>query len=276
MAVEELLLAIRQKNGETAAADISFAFSRLLIRYDGDRFDPVQHARNEMEKVSEEILSRAWMMPVWRWRGGHNEVRLLFRTKQIRPELVMLLSVAAAVAVYLAVTCRKLGVKISVLLPKLLPDYLIGLTTASSSAAFATTLEINEHKLGLDPSFSRTAVPIRSMLSAGLPSLLYIGIVVFLAERYGVTAYTDWWIVLWIVCTLFTMATPPVSGGAISCLSVLLTQMSIPQSALAIGATAIVFLDFFTTSAHILTLHLETLLQANRLGLLNREILLQK
>ena len=72
------------------------------------------------------------------------------------------------------------------------------------------------------------------------------------------------------------MATPPVSGGAISCLSVLIAQMGLPQDAVATGATAIIFLDFFTTSSRILMSHLETLLQADRLGMLNREILLQK
>lgn len=179
-------------------------------------------------------------------------------------------------AVYFVITCRKLKVKISVLLPKLLPDYIIGLTTASSSAAFATTMDINEYKLGIDPAYSRTAVPIGTMLFAGTSTLLYLGIVVFLADRYGVKADAGWWIILWIVCPLFTMATPPVSGGSISCLSVLIVQMGIPQEAVAIGATATIVLDFLTTSSRIFIAHLEAILQADRLGLLNREILQKK
>ncbi|MBO5570729.1 MAG: hypothetical protein J6A79_17610 [Clostridia bacterium] len=99
MALEELLLAVSTACGEKTRADISFAHSRLLIRYGGDRFNPVQHAQNEMETVSNEILSRAWLMPTWRWRGGANELRLYFRTKKVRPELVMLLCIAAAVLV---------------------------------------------------------------------------------------------------------------------------------------------------------------------------------
>ena len=66
------------------------------------------------------------------------------------------------------------------------------------------------------------------------------------------------------------------NGGSISCLSVLIVQMGIPQEAVAIGATATIFLDFLTTSSRIFIAHLETLLQADRLGLLNREILQQK
>ena len=66
MLMEELLLAISTACGETTEAEISFAHSRLLIRYGGDRFNPIQHAQNELETMSNEILSREWLMPTWR------------------------------------------------------------------------------------------------------------------------------------------------------------------------------------------------------------------
>lgn len=59
MVLEELLLSVSAVCGETTSAEISFAHSRLLIRYAGKRFNPVQHAQNEMETVSNENLSRA-------------------------------------------------------------------------------------------------------------------------------------------------------------------------------------------------------------------------
>ena len=75
---------------------------------------------------------------------------------------------------------------------------------------------------------------------------------------------------------LFPLMPGDSDGGSISCLSVLIVQMGIPQEAVAIGATATIFLDFLTTSSRIFIAHLETLLQADRLGLLKREILQQK
>lgn len=80
------------------------------------------------------------------------------------------------------------GVKRRVLLPKLIPDFLIGLSTCSSSAAFSTTLEINEMKLGIDPSFSRTAVPIGTIIYAGISSLFLIVSCAYAAECYQVGA----------------------------------------------------------------------------------------
>ena len=176
-------------------------------------------------------------------------------------------------AVHLAAVCLKLKVKPSVLLPKLMPDYLIGLSTASASAAFSTTLEINEQKLGIDPSFSRTAAPIGSMMSAGTCSMFMILSCAYLAEYYGAGGGTAWWITLWIVGTLLTMAIPPVAGGGISCLSIMLLQLSVPQEGLPVGITLMMFMDFICTSTRIFTLHCEMLLQAGRLGLLDHRIL---
>ena len=176
-------------------------------------------------------------------------------------------------AVYLAAVCLKLKVKASVLLPKLLPDFLIGLSTASASAAFSTTMEINEKKLGMDPSYARTAAPIGSMLSAGTCSMFMILSCAYLAEYYGVKGGIAWWITLWIVGTLLTMAIPPVAGGGISCLSIMLVQMSVPQEGLPIGITLMMFIDFICTATRIFTLHCEMLLQAERLGLLDHGVL---
>ncbi len=179
-------------------------------------------------------------------------------------------------AVHFAAVCLKLKVKASVLLPKLMPDYLIGLSTASGSAAFSTTLEINERKLGIDSSFSRTATPIGSMMCAGTCSMFMILSCAYLAEFYGTGGGAAWWIMLWIVGTLLTMAIPPVAGGGISCLSIMLVQMSVPQEGLPVGITLMMFMDFICTGTRIFTLHCEMLLQADRLGLLDHAVLREK
>lgn len=179
----------------------------------------------------------------------------------------------AVTAVYLAVVCRKLKVKASVLLPKLLPDFLIALSTSSSSAAFATSMEINETKLGIDPSFSRTAIPIGGLLFAGGASMFYILPGVFLAEYYGVETDITWWIILWFVGSLLVMATPPVAGGMISCLSILILQLHIPGEGLVLGTSLAMLMDFICSAFRVMQLHLELLLQSDRLGLLDREIL---
>ena len=66
------------------------------------------------------------------------------------------------------------------------------------------------------------------------------------------------------------------SGGGIACIAILIAYLGIPEEGLAMAATVTVLLDFVCTGARVSTLHLEMLLQANRLDLLDRETLRKK
>ena len=180
---------------------------------------------------------------------------------------------AAALAGYLTVTCLILKVRPSVLSRKLLPVFLIGVSTSSFSAAFVTGMEINEKKLGIDPAFSRMAYPIGGILFAASFSLIYVITGAFMAECAGLQADAAWWIMLWIVSSLLAMSTPPVAGGMISGLSVLMAQLRIPPESLAVGVALSLFLDFMCTGTRIPILHMELSMQADRLGLLDRDVL---
>ncbi len=174
---------------------------------------------------------------------------------------------------YILVVCQKYKARPSLLIHKMIPSFLIALTTSSSAIALPTSMEINETKLGIEPSFSRTASPIATILFAGGFSLVYVLAGAFLAEYYGLAVDVSWWIILWFVSSLLAMSTPPVAGGMISCLSILLLQMQIPQEGLVIGATLMMFLDYICTATRIPLVHCELILQADRLGLLDEEML---
>ena len=205
------------------------------------------------------------------WESGMGVLLLFWK-----PLILCLILLIFMTAIYIIIVCLKLKVRAAVLVSKLLPAFLIALSTASSAAAFSTSLEINEKKLGIDPSFSKTAIPIGNILFTGGFSLIFVIPGAFLAQYYGVEADLSWWIILWFICSLFSMATPPVPGGMISCLSILLAQLKIPAEGLILATTLTLFFDFFCTSFNITLLHLETTLQADRLNLLNPEILRKK
>ena len=59
-------------------------------------------------------------------------------------------------------------------------------------------------------------------------------------------------------------------------LSIMLLQLHLPAEGLAVGVALVMLPDFLCTGAHIFVLHLELTLQADRLGLLNRETLRRK
>ena len=194
----------------------------------------------------------------------------------MKPLLLCLIFCVILVTLYMTYTCWKLKVSPSVLIPKLIPDFIIGLSTASSSATFTVAMDINETKLGIDESFSGMAYPIGSILYPGSYTMLFVLTGAFIAECYGIHADIAWWITMWIVSSLLAIATPPVAGGNISCLSVMMLQLHIPAEGLALGVALAMFLDFLCTGAKIPILHMELALQADQMGLLDHDILRNK
>ena len=252
----------------------------LVLLLLGSQTEGLRHLNYQMRAVVMRCVAAVCMfLPVYIfsslvvqfWNGGAS---LFLRFWKPLVLCVFLnLSIAAG---YMALTCGKLRVKPSVLLPKLLPDFLIGLSTSSSAVALPTSMEINEKKLGIDPSFSQMAHPIGMIFSVGSYSLIYILCGAVLAESCGLTVDIAWWITMWFVCAMLTLATPPVAGGTVSCLSILLLQLHIPEEGLVIGATYAMILDFLCTGFRIPILHMDLALLADRLGLLDHETLRSK
>ena len=205
------------------------------------------------------------------WTGGPD----LF-LRFWKPLVLCIVICALSMAVYFVITCVRLKAKPDVLLPKLIPDFLIGLSTSSSAAALASSMEINEKKLGIDSSFTRMASPIGVIIFPATSTLMFVLIAGFLAESYGMQANIAWWITMWIASSLLSMSQPPVAGGVISCLSILLMQLSIPQEGLPAAVALAMLMDFFCTAARIFILHLEMSLQANNMHLINLDIFRQK
>lgn len=68
-------------------------------------------------------------------------------------------------------------------------------------------------------------------------------------------------------------ASPQVSGGVLVSLGIILAQLIIPAVGLAVAGTLALILDFFSTGSKIAGQHLEMILQADHLDMLDRNIL---
>ena len=150
---------------------------------------------------------------------------------------------------------------------------LVGFTTASSVSAFSLSSDICENKLGVSPALTRTELSIGGILYNAGYSALYVIIAFYAAECYGVAVNFVWLFLLWLLCSILCPATPPISGGTLVCLGIMLTQLHIPMEALAISSTLSVLLDFICTGFRVSSLNLEVALQADKLGMLDRTVL---
>lgn len=175
--------------------------------------------------------------------------------------------------VLIAVLSVKHKVRFSLLLRKLLPTFLIGISTASSSAAFATNMETCEKKLGIDSVLAHFAIPLGQVIFKPGALVGFPLVCLAMAEIYSVPVTPVWVVTMVIIVALLSMAAPPVPGGAITCYTVMFSQLSIPVEAVAIAVAVNSVIDFMMTANNLTCLQAITVMSAGKLGMLDRKIL---
>ena len=175
--------------------------------------------------------------------------------------------------VYALLAALRLGASWPMLLRKELPAYLIALATASSSAALSTNLETCQRRLGISPRIGNFAVPLGQVVFKPGAAAGFLLLAFGLAEFYGVAMSPAWVVTGVLVSGMLAAAAPPIPGGSLTCYTVLLTQLGIPEEGIALAIAANVILDFFMTSCGIACLQSALAMAAGRLGMLDRAIL---
>ena len=202
------------------------------------------------------------------WESGATLLLRLWKPLVLSAALCVILLAGAAIPAGIRLKARPLT-----LLRICMPAMLIGFTTASSTSAFSTGAEISEKRLGVPRDISGIGIPIGNSLFNSAYPMLYTLIAFHTAEEYGVQVNAVWFVMIWLLSVILSDAAPPVSGGMLACLGIMLTQLGIPAEALAISATLSILLDFICTGTEIGLLHMELAIQADHLGLLRRDIL---
>ena len=185
----------------------------------------------------------------------------------------LLLGIVACVAwplLYALWSSLRLKVSYPMMLRKLLPTYLIALSTASSSAALSTNLETCQRRLGISEQIVHFAVPLGQVVFKTGGAVGFLVLAMGLAEFYSVAMPLPWVVIGVLTAGLLAIAAPPVPGGSLTCYTVLLTQLGIPAEAIGLAVAGNVILDFFMTSCGISCLQSELMLSANKLGMLDR------
>lgn len=201
------------------------------------------------------------------WTNGRDIFNKLWKPIAALTTVYLLL-----IMIYVLFVAVKYKVSVSILIKKILPSTLIGLTTASSMAAFVKINEVNEN-LGISKEYSAFSVPVGNQFFCGAVSAVFISIVYYLAEIFQTPVNTDWFVIAAIISLIVSLASPPVSGGTLICLNILMTSLSIPERGLAVASTLALLFDFISTGSYIAMRHMEMVLQAGHLETLDVDVL---
>ena len=170
---------------------------------------------------------------------------------------------------YVLVLAVRLKVNPILLIKKMLPTYLISLTTASSAAALATNLETCVKDLGIPKKVADFAIPLGQVLYKPGFVVGLLMLTLCMAEYYNIPITPQLLIMAVLTTGLLSMAVPPIPGGALSVFTVMFVQLGIPEGAIALAVAVNAILDFFMTSAGVSCLQVQVALAAHSVGMLD-------
>ena len=174
---------------------------------------------------------------------------------------------------YVIMTAIRLSISPILLIKKMMPTYLIALSTASSAAALTTNLETCEKELGIPKKVADFAIPLGQVIyKPGFVIGLFV-VVLCMAEYYGIHITPQFLIMAILTVGILSMAAPPVPGGALSVITVMFVQLGIPEEAIALAVAISSVLDFFMTSAGLSCLQIQVMFAAESVGMLDRNSL---
>ena len=172
---------------------------------------------------------------------------------------------------YVFMVAARFRISPVLLVKKLLPTYLIALSTASSAAAFATNLETCTNRLGIPDKVANFAIPLGQVVYKPGGVICFLTMALCTAEEYNTEITVMWLVTAVLTVGLLAMAAPPVPGGALSIFTVMFMQLNIPGEAIAIAVALNSILDFIMTSSGLTCLQAEVTLTAGYLKLLDKE-----
>lgn len=189
----------------------------------------------------------------------------------LKPMLLTLMGCAIVMTVYAVIVCARRRISPILFIKKLLPTYIIALTTASSSAAFATNIETCEKKLGIDKKIINFGLPLGQSVFMPAAAALFFIMGLCMAETFSVPITAMLLVNLFIMALVLAIAAPPVPGGFAACITILITQLGISEAAIPIVIAMSMILDFPCTATNLFCLQAELIELAGSLDMLDTE-----
>ncbi len=164
-------------------------------------------------------------------------------------------------------------VKPLVLLRKSTGTFLIALSTASSAAAFASSMSVCQKKYGISTSLCSFGIPLGMVMHKPVAAIYNLLLVFYFAFSYQVSCSVTWLILAVVVCTIVAVATPPIPGGGVIAYTILFAQMGIPAEAMAVALTVDMLTDFAITAFEMFCMPFSLVHTAFRLNMMDIDIL---
>lgn len=189
---------------------------------------------------------------------------------------VLILAILVAAMVMLGIAfyvSKRKGVKLKVLLKKLWPAFRTAVRTGSLDAGYGKMEQDSILRLGIERHFATVSLPYGLVLLMPANVIGTLMFTLFAAARYQVPVSAGWLLAAMVLSVVLFVATPPVPGANLLAYIMIFAELQIPSTALIDAMIFDILFGIFAAAANQSLLQMELILQADRLGLLDRETL---
>ena len=181
-----------------------------------------------------------------------------------------ILSVGCIFVIVLYVSFRE-SVSAVTLMRKLWNPFVMTLRTGSLNSSYGLVERTSASRLGIARSFTVIGLPNGLVLYMPIGVIGTITFMTFAAMKFHVATSPVWYVLVVILTVLLTVATPPVPGASLLAYVALFARFGIPGDALTDAMIFEIIFGLFASAANQLLLQTDLILQAGKLGMLDRE-----
>ena len=186
-----------------------------------------------------------------------------------KPLGLFVLTILLVSVLLLLITSLRTKASPALLLRKAMPAFLVGVTTASSMAAYSNSETDCVRHMGISKKLFDFGFPIGMVVYMPGAAIEFVIVPVFLAQLYGMEVNLSWYVMALLLAAVLSFAVPPTPGASLTCYGIVLAQLGIPLEGMLMAVTLDIVFDFLCSGFDILLLQWELLIQADILHMLD-------
>ncbi len=182
------------------------------------------------------------------------------------------LAVSVAVGVFILLyVCARMKVDAGVILKKLWPSFWLTFRTGQVDESYALAETCCRKELGIQKILTQRLMPLGLVLYMPMSMIGMISFVIFAAVRSGITITPVWMITAIVFALILLVAAPPIPGINLLSYVVIIGQLGLGKEYIIAAMIFDLIFNLFASAANQMMLQLDLILQADRVGLLNKK-----
>ena len=190
-----------------------------------------------------------------------------------QPVAVFLIVTAGLMLFFTIITARIEKLNALTLVRALKGPFIKTLSSGSTDPVIDYTLRDCRRRLGIDSGYAEVALSIGLIMYMPISVIGTLIFVVYSANMYGISATFMWYVIAAVISVAMCIAVPPVPGVGILTYVVMFAQLGIPKKALIAAMVFDVLTTVVISAANQYMLQLELILSADRMAMLDHEVL---